>query len=179
MKKDLNFIGKSKIFFGISLAIIAIGLICNIIFGTTLDIQFKGGTVVSYSFKGEIDQNALGQTIQQATPEKEVSYKVTKDIMNNTEDSEAYAVSIEFSGNENVQADAIEKITNALTEAYPDNDFEYKENSSVEPSMGLMFLFKCLTAVAIASVLMVIYVTIRFKRIGGLSRCDGAGSAVP
>ena len=32
MKKDLNFIGKSKVFFGISLAIIAIGLICNIIF---------------------------------------------------------------------------------------------------------------------------------------------------
>ena len=35
--------------------------------------------------------------------------------------------------------------------------------------MGLKFLLKCLTAVAIASVLMVIYVTIRFKRIGGLS----------
>ena len=47
MKKVLNFIGKSKIFFGISLAIIAIGLICNIIFGVTLDIQFKGGTIVN------------------------------------------------------------------------------------------------------------------------------------
>ena len=35
--------------------------------------------------------------------------------------------------------------------------------------MGWKFLLKCLTAVAIASVLMVIYVTIRFKRIGGLS----------
>ena len=168
-KKDMNFIGKSKVFFGISLAIIAIGLICNIIFGTTLDIQFKGGAIVSYSFKGEIDQNKLGQTIQEATPEKEVSYKVTKDIMNNTADSEAYTVSVEFSGNENVQADAIEKITKALTDTYPENNFEYKENSSVEASMGLMFLFKCLTAVAIASILMVIYVTLRFKRIGGLS----------
>ena len=37
MKKTLNFIGKSKIFFGISLTIIAIGLICNIIFGVVFD----------------------------------------------------------------------------------------------------------------------------------------------
>ena len=59
MKKDLNFIGKSKVFFGISLAIIAIGLICNIIFGATLDIQFKGGTIVNYSYTGEIDADAL------------------------------------------------------------------------------------------------------------------------
>lgn len=35
--------------------------------------------------------------------------------------------------------------------------------------MGLSFLLKCLVAVAIASVLMVLYVTIRFKKIGGLS----------
>ena len=59
MKKDLNFIGRSKIFFGISLAIILIGIICNFIFGTTLDIQFKGGAIISYSFTGDVDENAL------------------------------------------------------------------------------------------------------------------------
>ena len=64
MKKTLNFIGKRKIFFGISLAIIAIGLICNIIFGATLDIQFRGGTVISYNFVGEIDEAKLQETIQ-------------------------------------------------------------------------------------------------------------------
>ena len=35
--------------------------------------------------------------------------------------------------------------------------------------MGFNFLLKCLAAVAIASILMVLYVTIRFKKIGGLS----------
>ena len=169
MKKDLNFIGKSKIFFGISLAIIAIGLICNIIFGVTLDIQFKGGTIVNYSYTGEIDQEALKDAIQTATPEHQVSFTITKDIMNNEADADAYAVSIQFSGNESIQSDVIQGITTALEEKFPDNNFQYKENSSVEASMGLKFLLKCLTAVAIASVLMVIYVTIRFKRIGGLS----------
>ena len=169
MKKDLNFIGKSKIFFGISLAIIAIGLICNIIFGVTLDIQFKGGTIANYGFVGEIDQEALKDAIQTATPEHQVSFTITQDIMNNTEDAQAYTVSIQFSGNESISSDVLSGITDTLTEKFPDNNFTYKETSSVEAAMGVKFLLKCLTAVAIASVLMVIYVTIRFKRIGGLS----------
>ena len=169
MKKDLNFIGKSKIFFGISLAIIAIGLICNIIFGVTLDIQFKGGTIANYGFVGDIDQEALKDAIQTATPEHQVSFTITQDIMNNTEDAQAYTVSIQFSGNESISSDVLSGITDTLTEKFPDNSFTYQETSSVEAAMGVKFLLKCLTAVAIASVLMVIYVTIRFKRIGGLS----------
>ncbi len=169
MKKDLNFIGKSKVFFGISLAIIAIGLICNIIFGATLDIQFKGGTIANYSFVGEIDEAKLKDTIQNATPDNQVSFTITQDIMNNTEDEQAYAVSIQFSGNDSISSDVLGGIATSLEETFPDNHFEYKETSSVEAAMGIKFLLKCLTAVAIASVLMVIYVTIRFKRIGGLS----------
>ena len=169
MKKDLNFIGKRKIFFGISLLIIVIGLICNVIFGATLDIQFKGGTIITYGFVGEVDDAALKDTIQEATPGHTVTFTVTQDIMNNTEDQQAYAIKIQFSGNESVSPDEQAAITTALSEAFPDNSFSYQETSSVEASMGLKFLFKCLVAVAIASVLMVLYVTIRFKRIGGLS----------
>ena len=169
MKKDLNFIGHSKVFFTISLAIIAIGIICNIIFGTTLDIQFKGGSIVSYNFTGEIDDAALKDAIQDATPEHQVSFTITKDIMNQTEDEQAYSVAIQFSGNDSIDSDTISNITSTLEEKFPENDFQYKENSSIEASMGVKFLLKCLTAVAIASLLMVIYVTLRFSRIGGMS----------
>ena len=169
MKKDLNFIGRKKIFFGISLAIILIGIVCNIIFGATLDIQFKGGTIITYGFIGEVDDTALKDTIQAATPTHTVSFTVTQDIMNNTEDKQAYSVAVQFAGSENISPDEQQAITTALTEAFPDNSFEYQETSSVEAAMGLKFLLKCIVAVAIASVLMVLYVTIRFKRIGGLS----------
>ena len=37
--KIIDFVGHKKIFFGISLAIIIIGIVCNFIFGTQLDIQ--------------------------------------------------------------------------------------------------------------------------------------------
>ena len=169
MKKDLNFVGRSKIFFGISIAIIVIGIICNFIFGTTLDIQFKGGAIISYSFTGEVDENTLKDTIQNATPNNTVTFTVSKDIMNNTETDDAYVIDINFSGENAIDTAQQAAITEALEKAFPDNNFEYQESSSVEASMGTKFLLKCLTAVAIACALMVLYVTIRFKLIGGLS----------
>ena len=169
MKKDLNFVGKSKIFFGISIAIILIGIVCNFIFGTTLDIQFKGGAIISYSFTGEVDESALKDTIQKATPENTVTFTVSKDIMNNEEDANAYVIDINFSGEEAIDTAQQDAITKALEKNFPDNKFEYQESTSVEASMGIKFLLKCLTAVLIACVLMVLYVTVRFKRIGGLS----------
>ncbi len=169
MKKDLNFVGRSKIFFGISLGIILIGIICNFIFGTTLDIQFKGGAIISYSFTGEVDETALKDTIQKATPNNTVTFTVSKDIMNNTETDDAYVIDINFSGEDAIDTAQQDEITKALTENFKENNFEYQESTSVEASMGFKFLLKCLTAVLIACVLMVLYVTIRFKRIGGLS----------
>ncbi|MBQ7965177.1 MAG: protein translocase subunit SecF [Ruminococcus sp.] len=169
MKKDLNFIGRSKIFFGISLGIILIGIICNFIFGATLDIQFKGGAIISYSFTGEVDENALKDTIQKATPNNVVTFTVSKDIMNNTETDDAYVIDINFSGESAIDTATQDTITKELTENFPENNFVYQESSSVEAAMGTKFLLKCLTAVLIACVLMVFYVTIRFKIIGGLS----------
>lgn len=168
MKKTLDFVGHRKIFFAISLAIIAIGIVCNFIFGTTLDIQFKGGAIVTYSYTGSIDEAALRDTLQNAT-EKQVSFNISRDLMNDADSEQAYTVSVQFAGNDAISTDVQDEMTSALTEAYPDNNFDYVESSSVESTMGFKFLLKCLAAVAIACILMVIYVTIRFKKISGLS----------
>ena len=58
-RKIIDFAGRSKIFFGISIAIIVIGIICNCIFGTTLDIQFSGGASVKYSYTADIPESEL------------------------------------------------------------------------------------------------------------------------
>ena len=57
MKKyNIDFIGNKKILFGISLSIMLIGIIFNFIFGTELDIQFTVGSIVKYSYEGDIDE---------------------------------------------------------------------------------------------------------------------------
>lgn len=163
-KRIIDFVGHKKIFFGISLAIIVIGIICNIIFGVTLDIQFSGGTTLKFSYSGQIDQNELYQFIQDKTTDR-ISTSFSTDIMGNSGNN----VSVQFSGNDAMSADIQQSLEADLQEEYPDNNFKCLESNSIDASMGFNFLMKCLTAVAIACILMVLYVTVRFKKIGGLS----------
>ena len=44
MKKQFNFVGKLKYFLIASLAIMAVGLVINLVFGTRMDVAFKGST---------------------------------------------------------------------------------------------------------------------------------------
>lgn len=174
-KKIIDFVGKKKIFFIVSLAIIGIGIICNFIFGTTLDIQFSGGATLTYSYTGDINHDELDRFIQERTADR-ITTAYSTDLMGETGNN----VSVQFSGNYNVDAATGDEATTSVTEIqknltadlqaqYPDSNFKMLEANSVDPSMGFSFLLKCLAAVAIASILMVLYVTIRFKKIGGLS----------
>lgn len=163
-KKIIDFVGKKKIFFGISIGIIVLGIIFNFIFGTRLDIQFSGGATLTFSYTGEVDHNALYDFIQEKTTDKITTY-FSQDLMGNTGNN----VSVQFSGNDSIETDIQKNLESELQSQYPDNDFICLEANSVDASMGFMFLLKCLAAVALASILMVIYVTIRFKKIGGLS----------
>jgi len=152
-KKIIDFVGKKKIFFGISIGIIVLGIIFNFIFGTRLDIQFSGGATLTFSY-----------FIQEKTTDK-ITTSFSQDLMGNTGNN----VSVQFSGNNSIETEIQKNLESDLQAQYPDNNFVCLEASSVDASMGFMFLLKCLAAVALASILMVIYVTIRFKKIGGLS----------
>jgi len=163
-KKVIDFVGKKKIFFGISIGIIVLGIIFNFIFGTRLDIQFSGGATLTFSYTGEVDQNSLYDFIQEKTTDK-ITTSFSQDLMGNTGNN----VSVQFSGNNSIETEIQKNLESDLQAQYPNNNFVCLEASSVDASMGFMFLLKCLAAVALASILMVIYVTIRFKKIGGLS----------
>lgn len=166
--KVISFTKFSKVFFGISLSIIFIGIIFNIIFGTQLDIQFRGGSYIRYSYVGDVEQNDLTDLIQDNTKEK-ITVSYSTDMLSNTDSKKAYTVRVEFAGNKAISTEQQQSLTEALQKAYPDSNFKVQESSAIQSTMGFKFLMKCLAAVAIACILMVLYVTIRFRRIGGLS----------
>ena len=167
--KMLDFYSKRKIFFGISICIIAVGLIFSFIFGVALDIQFSGGAMISYSYNGSVEEEEMKALIQEKTPDDKVTFTVAKDIASNSDRGDGYTLTVQFSGNDTVDAELQSEILQSLQEKYPDNNFQTNEFTSVDATMGLKFFVKCLVAVAIAGALMVLYVTIRFKRIGGMS----------
>lgn len=163
-RKIINFVGKKKIFFGISLGIIILGIIFNFVFGTRLDIQFSGGATLTFSYTGDVDHSELYDFIQEKTTDK-ITTQFSQDLMGNTGNN----VTVQFSGNDSIETEIQQNLESELQNKYPENDFVCLEANSVDASMGFMFLLKCLAAVGLASILMVIYVTIRFKKIGGLS----------
>lgn len=89
-------------------------------------------------------------------------------------------VAVQFSGNKAIDTNIQSTLLEDLNKQYPDAGFKILESGSIDASMGFNFLLKCLTAVAIASILMVIYVTLRFKKIGrSFSRCYSSYSTFP
>ena len=166
--KLVRFTKFSKVFFGISLGIILIGIICNFVFGTQLDIQFRGGSYIKYSYVGDVDTDKLKDVIQTNT-KQEVTMSISSDILSNSKKGDAYTIRVEFAGTKAISTNEQKKLTQTVQKAFPDNNFKVLEASAIESSMGSKFLLKCLTAVAIASILMVLYVTVRFRKIGGLS----------
>ncbi len=77
--KEFNFIGAKKISLSVSAALIAIILLCSLIFGVRLSVQFSGGTIVTYTYEGEIDADAI-ESVAKDTVEKELSVNMKAGI---------------------------------------------------------------------------------------------------
>ena len=168
MKKfHVKFYENRKIYFTISLAIILAGVIFNVIFGTALDIQFKGGAMINYTYSGEIDQSVVESKVEEVTGQN-VDVRIYEN-MNQDAEAAKNSVSISFTGSQSISIDVQKQIAEALTKEYPDAGFAVSRSNSVDPTMGQSFFAKCLVAIAITFVLLIIYVGFRFRKIGGTS----------
>ena len=164
MKKwNIRFYGHRKIYFGLSIALIAIMLVGAVLFGVDLDIQFKGGALITYSYTGDVDQAEFQQTIESVLEQK-VSLQKSTDIATGTQN---FVISLPTS--EGLNADKQAELATALVEKYRDYNLATASVSVISPTIGKEFLIKSLTAVAFASLLMVVYISLRFKKIGGWS----------
>ena len=163
MKKfNIDFYKNKKIFFIISAALIVIGLVFNIAFGAKLDIQFAGGAMIKYSVDGEVDANEIDGIVEEATG------RTVSVATNQTIGSDEYQVTVSFAGNKGVTLDEQQMIAEKLSAAYDDRTFGVIESSSVDPTMGTRFFQKCLVCLMITFVLLLGYIALRFRKIGGL-----------
>ena len=159
----IRFYENRKIYFGISIAIILIGIIALFINGISLDIQFKGGAILKYAYNGEIDLNKVDGIVTNALA-REVSTQITTDLV-----TQQNNLVLNLAGNEGLSVESQQKLEEALKNEFPDAGFVLSESSIVEPFIGKQFLRRGITAIVLASILIVVYVWIRFKRISGLS----------
>jgi preprotein translocase subunit SecF len=163
---NIHFFENRKKFFAISLGIMAIGLIFNIIYGTKLDISFTGGAVIKYSYTGTVQQNDVEKIVEDAT-KKEASVAILENVKSADGSASLNNVSISFAGTNSISLENQQAIAKSLSAKYPSAKFQVVESSSVNPSMGQSFFMKCIAAVIIAFILLIIYIAIRFQKIGG------------
>ena len=60
-------------------------------------------------------------------------------------------------------------MVHVLENNFKDNTFELNRNNTVNPSLAGSFFLKALVAVALAAIFVIVYIGIRFRKIGGVS----------
>ncbi len=151
-------------FYIISLLILAIGVGGFFINGIGLDIQFKGGAILTYSYTGEVDmaqvesiaEEKLGRECDDIQTKTDLATNTTKFVIN-------------LAGEDGLASEDQNNLTVAMQEAFADNEITLTDVNVVEPFIGRDFLRDSIKAVVIAAILIILYVWYSFRKISGLT----------
>ncbi len=145
--------------------------------GIKLDITFKGGSILKYSFTGQIDLAKAESAISKA-----IGIDVTCQETHALGSGERNRV-INVAGDEALTPDQQIALQQALETTFPDTTFKYGNALMVNPFIGRELFTKGLWAILITSVLIVAYVWFSFRSMSDLppalwlwwrfSRCRG------
>lgn len=162
--KVRDFYGARKIFFTVSAILMIAVLLCCFIFGVQISIEFKGGTLATYSYSGTVSDSELAS--------------IARDVLGtqvNVQLGEAFTgeqqttFTLSFSMDEPFSAEMQQDVLAKIQEKYPDANIKALETNDVAAKSGKTFLAKCLVAAVFASVVLILYISWRFKRISGWS----------
>lgn len=161
MKKQYDIIGNRKKFFLFSTVLIVFILLFSLVFGVEMDIQFKGGAMLTYGYEGEASLSGLQSDIEAV-----LGSKVTLQTGSSMATG-AQTLTISMAGTQTVETAQVEQLNDALSKAYPEMNFRQLSMNNVDPTIGGEFFSKSIVAVVAASVLILVYIAVRFKNIGG------------
>ncbi len=141
-----------KLFFSISVSAVIVCIVLVAVFGLKLNAEFRGGSLLELEFLSE-----------------RPSETSIKDVLSGLEIGHYTVV---FSGDrgytfrfgeisEDLHQEIIENIKDKVTP-----DFEERQFDSIGPSLGRELSRKSLTAIIVATVLISIYLTIVFRKLG-------------
>ena len=153
--KGMHFdiVGKKKFFYAISILITIAGLISFFAQGLNLGIDFTGGNYIQIQFEEKIDVTELRHEVDQFVSQsasvqesEDNTYNIRTEVM-----SEADAQTM---------IETLEQTFGTLT---------VERNELVGPTIGSELTRSAIIALAIACVLMIVYITIRFQFLFGVA----------
>lgn len=145
----INILGKKVILFGISIVVLAIGITFLSLYGLKLGIDFKGGSLIEYSFdkkptteelRAELTKTDLADTVIQPTGDNGYLLR-TKEI-----DNAKYTT-----------------ITTALEKKF--GKLEKLRFETVGPTVSKELTQKAILAIIVASIFIIIYISFAFRKV--------------
>ena len=163
-KKPIDFVGLRKRFLTISSCLMAAIVLCAVVLGVHLDTEFTGGAMITLSYEGSFTMSDVQKVASSALENNGLTLQTGENVATGGQ-----TLKISMPGTETVTTEQVAKLLDSLNESCPDNDFEQLSLSNVSAAMGTKFLQKSLVAVVFALVLILLYIALRFKNIGGLT----------
>lgn len=164
--RNIDFIANRKKYFIASSILILLIVLCTMLFGVQLDIAFRGGTIIDYTYDGEAEAISTHdiQSIAEQVLEESVSINRNFDRLKNKN-----GFQIVLTSQNSVDSEVMETLQGRLKQEFSEHGIEQSSLRSVNPSMGMEFFKKCLLAILVGSLFILLYIGVRFRRIGGFS----------
>lgn len=162
--KNFHFIKNKKVTLIILAAVLVIGLASFFIRGFNIDIDFSGGTEMKIDLGVEVTDDVcdnVNDIIAKEIGEKYVSSTTQADADKN--------MAIIRTGTAELSNEQSAKLKAAILAAYPNADLNNLEEESIAPTIGKELTKTAIFSVAIAVVLMLVYIWFRFELASGIA----------
>lgn len=155
--KEIKFAENLKIWTLISITVMVIGLVFALVGGVNLGIDFSGGTMMHFEMDQVVEVSELNAVLE--------PFEINPDIihagMDNTE--------VIIKTKESLDNTERMAIFNAVAEVYGLDSSHFLEAEQFGAYIGKEIQSKAMTSILIASVGMLIYITLRFELIYGIT----------
>ena len=163
-KKPVDFVSLRKRFLTVSSCLMAAIVLCAVVFGVRLDTEFTGGAMITLRYEDSFALSDVQATAAEALGSKDLTLQTGENVATGEQ-----TLKISLPGTETVTTDEVQTLLDSLNEQYPENAFAQLSLSNVSAAMGTKFLQKSLVAVVFALAIILLYIALRFKNIGGLT----------
>lgn len=152
IRKDLHFIRYRKIYYGISIAIMVVGLVFGIVRGLNYGIDFTGGTMIQMDMGREVKISEVENAVK--------SYDLDPEIIYSGENNEQIVLRTIKS----LDSDKRAEVIGTLNEAFDTTEDDVIAEELFGPSVGKELRNNAILAILIAAVCMLIYIRLRFSQ---------------
>ncbi len=162
--KKFHFIKDKKITLSIIAVVLLVGLVSFFVRGFNIDIDFSGGSEITIDIGTDVT-NEVCENIN-----KIIADNIGSDYVSSTTQSAAKAsTAIIRTGTNPLNTEQQTILQEKLLEVYPETDIDEIEITTIQPTIGESLTKKALLAVAIAVLLMLVYIWIRFEINSGIA----------